>query len=252
MNGRLIEGRRLELGLSRGDVSKSSGLSWAMLTALEHAGEPPFLNPPRAGSLKSSAIDLNTIAGGALASPAASDDVRLEALLAGTREAHSEAELAFAMQWPLQRVIDAIERLDQRLTPTGQAVQRRETGIRLIVRGPLAHRDTGRLRSLRTTPTKRQAELLRIVLTGTSYERSWDAFDAEQRSDAAALFELGFVYAGSEVRAPVLAPSADARFSLEPRYDELAPRSVAASRPTPAQSTTAPTAADSRRQQPAA
>ncbi len=222
MNARLIFERRLELGLSRGDVARISGLSWAMLEALEgRNADPPFLTLSAACRLaRVLAVDLNTVAGRTFGTRESDDDVRVEKLLAATRETHTETELAFAMRWTLPRLIDAIERLEHRLTDTGQAIQRCETGIRLTARAEGVNHYLGRLRSLRTTPTKRQAELLRSVLKETNYRRTWDAFDAEQRSDAAKLCELGFVLPSMHL----LMPTADASFSLKPEVREVAPR----------------------------
>jgi len=63
VNGRLIAQRRLELGLSRGDLAHQTGLNWDFLEAIESRGEPPFVTLDAARRLAHAlGVDLDSIA----------------------------------------------------------------------------------------------------------------------------------------------------------------------------------------------
>jgi transcriptional regulator with XRE-family HTH domain len=160
VNGRLIAERRLALGISRADLARLTVLSWTLLTMLEETHEPPFVTLDAARRLaRALAVDLNGIADSCHAPVAASDDVRLERLLASAAGAHTYAELAFAMEWPLQRVIAAADGLEHRLLDTGQALKTSPRGVRLASRGGrYTTCDLARLRPPPANLTKRLLE----------------------------------------------------------------------------------------------
>jgi len=214
MNARLIARRRLELQLSRSDLALVTGLSWDLLTALEEQPEPAFLTLDAARRLASAlAVGLDAIASPFESAVPDADDVRLERLLALASRPVSPTALARALEWPLPRLAEASQRLEHRLSGTGQALQRRAGHLRLTARGSgQATCDLGRLRLPDVRLSKRHAKLLRIATVGTARHRHWENFNDEQRSDAAQLCELGLIEpAGSELRL-----SRDAAFCLEP------------------------------------
>lgn len=220
MNGRLIAERRWALGISRADLARLTGLSWTLVTMLEEEHEPPFVTLDAARRLaRALAVDLNGIADSCHAPVAASDDVRLERLLASADGAHTYAELAFAMEWPLQRVIAAAAGLEHRLVDTGQALKTSPRGVRLASRGGrYTTCDLARLRPPPANLTKRQAELLRIAIFGTSEQRCCENLDEVQRSDAADLCRLGLLES-SQLYGMRLTDNAT--FSLEPEIGQL-------------------------------
>lgn len=214
MNARLIARRRLELQVSRAELARVTGLSWDLLTALEEKSEPPLLTLDAARRLASAlAVGLDAIASSSETAIPDADDVRLERLLARASQPVSPTALAKALKWPLPRLVEASQRLEHRLSGTGQALQRQAGHLRLTARGSGdATGDLGRLRLPVTRLSKRQAELLRIATVGTASQRRWENFDNEQRSDAAQLCELGLIEpVGAELRL-----SQDAAFCVRP------------------------------------
>ncbi len=214
MNATLIARRRLELGLSRGDLARITGLSWQLLQAIESSAEPPFVTLDAARRIaRALAIDLDSIAADHEYAGPAPDDVRFVRLLASANDAHTLTELAQAMRWPLTRLADAVEQLELRLGPTGQILQHRAGRLRLTGRGQLCTTpELARLRARHEPITKEQAEVLRIVIIGSGRQQWWEHFSDEQRTAAARLCDHGMVApAGNSLRL-----TDRAKFSLQP------------------------------------
>ena len=249
MNGRLIVRRRLELGLSRADLARLTGLTWTMLTLLEGHRESPFLTLDAARRIaRALAVDLNVIAekwppsrhpGG--------DDVCLERLLASSNGVHPQSELALALDWPLPRVIEAAEHLERRLIGTGQAIRTTAVGIQLVVRGANhGARAAARLRSRHSCPTKRQAELLRHIILSGGQRSFGEDLDAKQRADSAELARQGLI----EPYLDHLRLTEHARYSLEPEIRQTPTPSVIRGLDYPAAETPVPDWTITRRGRP--
>jgi transcriptional regulator with XRE-family HTH domain len=246
VNARLIVRRRLELGLSRADLARLTGLTWTMLTLLEGTVEPPFVTLDAARRLANAlAVDLNVIADKwpPTRSPGP-DDVCLERLLASSDGIHAHSELALALEWPLPRVIEAAEHLDHRLVGTGQAVRTTDRGIQLTIRGANhGARAAARLRSRHTRPTKRQAELLRLIILGGDRRSCGEHLDDHQRADAAELSQQGLI----EPYRDHLRLTDHARYSLEPEIRQTPTPSVIRGLDYPAAETPGPDRTITRR-----
>ena len=195
-----------------------------MLTLLEGHREPPFLTLDATRRLAHAlAVDLNVIADEWPSSRnPGREDICLERLLASSNRVHPHSELALALEWPLPRVIEAAEHLEHRLTGTGQAVRTTPGGIQLTVRGANhGARAAARLRSRRTRPTKRQAELLRLIILSGGH-RSFGDVDGKERADAAQLSQQGLI----EPYLDYTRLTDHARYSLEPEIRQTPTPSV--------------------------
>jgi hypothetical protein len=106
------------------------------------------------------------------------DDVRVEAALAEAGRLVGREELADLFGWSLRRTLDALHRLDERLSTTGQRLHRLHGASTVRVReGALSESEIRRLAQRRIAKfglTVREARLLRDVLekrTGIKWER---------------------------------------------------------------------------------
>lgn len=214
MNARVIAGRRLQLGLSRTDLARLTGLNWDLIARIEEHGEPPALTLDAASRLASAlAVELTTITSHGR-EPPTPDDIRLEALLAHADQPLSVTDISRALGWRLTRTRRAHELLHARLVTTGQTLRHVAPGrYELVARGDVLRPDElGQLRRSESAITAHDAGLLRGLITGRHRERRWEHFDADQRASLARLAERGLIHpAGTWVSL-----TADADFNLQP------------------------------------
>ncbi len=225
MNSALVAERRLQLGLSRTDLARLTGLAWDVIATIEERGEPPALTLHAARRLASAlAIDLTTIAAAWGRAQPEDEDVRVEALLAHADHPASATHIADALQWSLKRTQRALQHLDERLAGTGQTLRHTAPGCyELAPRGDvLQPGDLGRLREREEPISAADAALLRRLIIGRREDRCWANFDSRQRTRLVRLAQRGLVQSdGTWIHL-----SADAHENLQPDLDHTGPHGV--------------------------
>jgi len=225
MNGGLVVERRLQLGLSRSDLARLTGLSWDVIVAIEERGEPPALTLNAARRLAAAlAVDLTTVAAAWGRPPAQQDDIRLEALLAHADQPLSLTRIARALRWSLEHAQHVLQRLDGRLAATGQTLRHVAPGrYELAARGDVLQAgDLSRLREHEQAITAPEAALLRRLIIGQREDRCWANFNHSQRRTTARLAERGLIRSdGTWVHV-----TADVDANLQPDLDRTGPHGV--------------------------
>jgi len=215
MNGGRVMERRIQLGLSRTDLARLTGLSWDGIASIETRGEPAGFTLAAARRLASAlAITLSPLA--SHTREPADDDIRIEALLPHADQPLSLTDIARALKWPLARTHQGLKRLDQRLANTGQTVRLSAPGsYELAARGDvLKPAELAALRRHEEQIQPHEARLLHSLIIGRDRHRLWEDFDPEQRSTLARLAQRGLATpAGSWVGI-----TEDARYNLQPEF----------------------------------
>jgi transcriptional regulator with XRE-family HTH domain len=126
LNVALISRRRIDLGLSRHDLARASGLSWRALLELEASSWTDgshTLTTLRAlaGALGLEPADLLEQSNGAV--PADPDAKIVGAVLAQHPPGLHDAVLARTLGWPAPRVRDALHALAEQLPSIGQTLR---------------------------------------------------------------------------------------------------------------------------------
>lgn len=225
MNGALVAERRLQLGLSRSDLARLTGLSWDVISTIEERGEPPALTLNAARRLAAAlAIDLTTAAAAWGRPRPHDDDVRVEALIAHADQPISATCIAQALQWSLEQTQRALQCLDERLAATGQTLLHAAPGrYELAPRGDvLQPAELGRLRDHEGPITAGDGALLRRLIIGRREDRCWANFDPHQRARLARLAQRGLIQSdGTWIQL-----TADADENLQPDLDHIGPHGV--------------------------
>jgi transcriptional regulator with XRE-family HTH domain len=139
LNGRLLQARREELGLSRSELADATGMTPSTIRGLEGEGTEsliPLQMLDRLGvalAVESQALLTSAGQTGKRAEAETADDAAtVGALLADERRLVRRADICSVLGWPAARLDRAVEALECQLTGTGMVVHhlRSELSIR--------------------------------------------------------------------------------------------------------------------------
>ncbi len=195
VNVELITRRRVALGLSRHDLARASGLSWQALLKLEESGWTDgthTLNTLRAIAQALGLDPADLLKRKRHQATQEPDAKTVGAALAFNPDGLQDDVLARALDWPADRVQDAIAALAQQLPAVGQTV-RHVHGHTQLVPANLTL-DTRRLDALAraTRPLGHDhARVLLKTLRGTRRENRWENFTTADRVRLIDLIDQG-------------------------------------------------------------
>lgn len=209
LDGRTLAAFRLQAGLSRRRLAAAAGVGAGVIRRLEEGGSDRQLSLYRlrliAERLGVDAADLLTTGPTGQRRPA-SDDLKLEALLAHSRRHLTTDELARALDWDLLRTRRALRALHDRLN-AGVTLKRTAAGWRLApVQHLLTARDRSRLENVHLARRGLTVRQLRLLERLRSEELS---SDWERRASNADRVDLAVL-----LRAEIVERTTDGRIRL--------------------------------------
>ena len=194
VNGHLISKQRIALKLTRHDLAKASGLSWQALERLEdtHGNDrlPLSCLSQVAGALGLRTSDLLDRDHDARGQPR--DAAIVGRALAAHPEGFHDDVLARALEWPTQRVRNAIATLADQLPAIGQTLRRVHGHSRLAAAiSPLDQKRTEAIARAAQPLDLDDARVLLRVLRGHSRNGYWKEFTAAERDRLMRLINQG-------------------------------------------------------------
>jgi DNA-binding Xre family transcriptional regulator len=195
VNGHLISKQRIALKLTRHDLAKASGLSWQALEQLEdtysnHDRLPLSCLSGIAGALGLKPSELLDRDHDPRGQP--QDAAIIGRALAAHPEGLHDDVLARALQWPTQRVRDAIATLADQLPAIGQTLRRVHGHSRLAAAiSALDPRRTEAIARAADPLDPDHARVLLRVLRGHSRNGYWKEFTAAERDRLMCLINQG-------------------------------------------------------------
>ena len=194
VNGHLISEQRVALKLTRHDLAKASGLSWQALEMLEgtHWNDrlPLSCLSRLAGALGLKPSDLLDRDHHRRGQP--QDAAIIGRALAAHPEGLHDDVLARALQWPTQRVRDAIATLADQLPAIGQTLRRVDGRSQLTAApSPLDPKRTEAIARAADPLDPDLARVLLRVLRGHSRNGYWKEFTADERDRLMRLINQG-------------------------------------------------------------
>lgn len=153
LDAEFIRTRRVELGMSRRALARRLAVSMTVVLRLEEGSRDHNISlrllANLAERLGCRITDLITEDSDGPAATAATDDVKVEAILVDAGQAVFRDDIACGLGWDLDRTTAAIERLSARLHGTGQQLHSYRVGWWRIIATPAALTKTERIGATR-------------------------------------------------------------------------------------------------------